>query len=304
MQWSSAWQHGGVALEIRHLRAFVVLAEELNFTRAAERLHLAQQGLSATIRQLEERLGVQLFERSTRMVALTPPGAALLEHAPGILAAVERAETAAREAAEGRRVVTLGLPGAQGAQSVAAVIRRFEAARPDVELVVRYGELTDPSGGLRSGEADVALVSGHFDTTGLEVLVLATEPRYLLMAADHPLAALAEVTAADMAAHPTFRFPTADQELRDFWAGRAERGGEPEYAGEYYSLDGLRSALRSGLGVHLGTRELADADGLVWREVAGIAPVERCVAWRTGDERREVRDLVAAAVAAADDPDG
>jgi DNA-binding transcriptional LysR family regulator len=289
-----------MALEIRHLRAFVVVAEELNFTRAAERLHIAQQGLSSSIRQLEERLGVRLFERSTRMVALTPHGEALYEHAPGILAAVERAEAATRAATGGRRVVTLGLPGAQGSDAVAALVRHFEARSPGVDVEVRYGELTDPSGGLRAGDADVALVSGSFDMTGLEVLLLSSEPCYLLMADDHPLARKPEVTLADMAAHPTFRFPTADRQHRDFWSGRAARGGEPEYVGEYYSLDGLRSALRTGLGVHLGSRLLAQDDGITFREVPGLPPIERGVAWRAGDDRREVRDLVAAAVAAHD----
>lgn len=107
---------------------------------------------------------------------------------------MERAEAATRAAVGGRRVVTLGLPGAQGAYFVSDVQRLFADRCPGVELRVRYGELTEPSGGLRTGDADVALVAAEFDTTDLEVLEISTEPRYLLMAEDHPLTELPEVT--------------------------------------------------------------------------------------------------------------
>src|SRR3954464_11316023 len=88
-------------VELRHLRSFIAVAEELNFTRAAARLHLAQPALSAHVRQLEERIGMQLLERTTRRVSLTPAGGALLEAAPGALAAVDAAVASARAAGAG-----------------------------------------------------------------------------------------------------------------------------------------------------------------------------------------------------------
>lgn len=88
-----------MSIELRHLRAFIAVADELNFTRAAERLFIAQQALSAQIRQLEERVGAQLFERSTRKVELTPAGHALYEQAGPLLAGAEAAVAAARSAA-------------------------------------------------------------------------------------------------------------------------------------------------------------------------------------------------------------
>ena len=88
-----------VDIEIKHLRSFVAVAEERNFTRAAERLHLAQPALSVHIRQLEERMGVQLVERTTRRVALTPAGEALLERSRALLDGVADAVQLARDAA-------------------------------------------------------------------------------------------------------------------------------------------------------------------------------------------------------------
>src|SRR3954454_17719931 len=101
-----------MSVELRHLRAFVAVAEELNFTRAAGRLHLAQQALSSQIRQLEERIGVSLLTRTTRKVELTPAGEVLVDHARAALAATEHAVAAARGAGGGGGGGTVGGGGA------------------------------------------------------------------------------------------------------------------------------------------------------------------------------------------------
>lgn len=92
-----------MSIELRHLRAFVAVAEELNFTRAADRLHLAQQALSTQIRQLEDRVGEQLLQRTTRKVELTAAGEAMLEHARAVLGGADRAVAAARAAGRAPR---------------------------------------------------------------------------------------------------------------------------------------------------------------------------------------------------------
>lgn len=123
-------------MELRHLRYFVAVAEELNFTRAAERLHMAQPPLSTQIRGLEEELGVQLLERDKRRVYLTQPGRHFLDHARGILASVQSAKEEVRSAAAGEvgklsvgftasSMLTLALPPA---------IVKYQAAYPSVEL--------------------------------------------------------------------------------------------------------------------------------------------------------------------------
>ncbi len=284
-------------VELRHLRYFVAVAEELNFTRAAERLHIAQQALSTAIRQLEERIGAQLVERTTRRVTLTPAGLALLDSARALLAGADEAVAAAREAAGERPTLTLGIVASITHAHMGRGLELFAERRPDVEVQVRFGDLLDPSGGLRGGEADLALVYGPFDTTGLELVHLWDDPMVALMAADHPLAAKAELTIAELVQEPCFDFPTPDRRWRDYWMLTEHRSGRPpRIAAQFQTLDGLVAGLRAGLGVNPGTRPLVDSlggeSGIVWRPVAGLPPLEHFIAWRAGDEREVVRELV------------
>lgn len=290
-------------VELRHLRAFVAVAEELSFTRAAVRLHLVQQALSAQIGQLEERLGVQVVERTTRRVALTDAGRELYPRAVAILAAVEEAERVTRAAATERVEVVLGFVAPLDVGAMQPVLRRLAEDEPGIEVTVRFADLLDPSGGLRRGESDVAKVYGPFDTTGLELLPLWTEPRGVAVGATHPFAARDAITIDELVAEPTFDFPTSDPLWREFWTATAHRRGRPPLiAAQYRSLDALLEAVRAGLGVHLMTRPLVrSTSGITWVPVEGLEPLEHFLAWRAGDERPGVAALAAAARAVADD---
>jgi DNA-binding transcriptional LysR family regulator len=293
-------------VELRHLRAFVAVAEELSFTRAAVRLHVVQQALSAQIRQLEERLGVQVVERTTRRVALTDAGRELYARAVGILAAVAEAERATRAAAAERVEVVLGFVAPLDVASMQPVLRRLAEDEPGIEVTVRFADLLDPTGGLRRGESDVAKVYGPFDTTGLELLQLWTEPRGVAVGATHPLAARDAITVEELVAEPTFGFPTPDPHWREFWTAGAHRGGRPPViAAEFRSLDALLEAIRAGLGVHITTQPLArSTSGIAWVPVEGLEPLEHFLAWRAGDDRPGVVALAAAARAVAGDLGG
>ncbi len=287
-------------VELRHLRYFVAVAEELNFTRAAERLHIAQQALSSAIRQLEERVGTQLVERTTRKVELTPAGLALLESARPLLAGADQAVAAAREAAGQRQTLTVGFAAALTHRLMGNGLELFGERRPDVEVLIRFGDLLDPTGGVRSGDADVAVVYGPFDTSGLELSpTLWADPLVACMAADHPLAAKHEVEIADLVEEPTFDFPTPDRRWRDFWMLAEYRGGRPpRITAQFQTLDALLAALRAGLGVHIVSLPLVESSppdsGLVWRPVRALPPLEHRLAWRAGDTRPVLSDLVAA----------
>jgi DNA-binding transcriptional LysR family regulator len=288
-----------VDVELRHLRAFVAVAEELNFTRAARRLFLAQQALSTQIRQLEERVGAQLLVRTTRSVALTQAGEALYAQAHLLLASADAAVAAARAAAVATTPLTVGFVAAVDHGDVSHALDRFAELHPDVRLLVRFGDLPDPTGGLRTRDADVAFVYGPFDQTDLVVVPLFSEPMGVAVAADHPLACREVVTIADVVAEPTFDFPTPDAAWRAYWSAAAHRDGRPvRLAAQYRTLEGLVAALRAGLGVHLATEGLvaSAAGGIAWRRLDDVEPLVHAVARRADDDRPTVRAFVDAAV--------
>jgi DNA-binding transcriptional LysR family regulator len=145
-------------IELRHLRYFVAVAEDESFTAAARRVHVAQQVLSSQIRQLEDALGVQLLERTSRGVALTPAGAAFLESAHATLAVLDRGVTAARNAARAiSGELSVGLNVAAGGELPTTALAAFERAHPQVEVRLRTFDLAEPAAGLLNRSTDVAL---------------------------------------------------------------------------------------------------------------------------------------------------
>ena len=141
-------------------------------------------------------------------------------------------------------------------------LEAFSQAHPDVALLIHFGELTDPSGGIRSGHADAAVVHGPFESRDLELAYLWSDPLVVAMGAGHPLAAKDELTIAEVVGEPTFDFPTPDREWRDFWMLTAHRGGRPpRIVAHFSSLDAMIEAVRAGLGIHVTTAELIDGLG-------------------------------------------
>lgn len=293
-------------IELRHLRAFVAVAEELNFTRAAERLFIAQQGLSAQIRQLEDRIGTRLFERDTRRVALTAAGRALYQQAAALLEDAQAAIAAAQAAAtEQASSLTVGFVVSVEHGSYAHVLNEFNCRYPEIRVMLRFGHATDPTGGLRAGDADVAFVYGPFDRSGLETRYLFTEPLGVVMARDHPLAKVADLSLEQVLAEPTFDFATDDRLWHDYWMATSQRGGvPPKIVAEFRSLDSLVEALRARLGVHTGSRLLANLGGssLIWRPMPELEPLEHSIAWRTGDTTAALQGFVATAVEVVKQP--
>ncbi len=195
-------------VEIRHLRSFVAVAEERNFTRAAERLHLAQPALSVQIRQLEERMGVRLVERTTRRVALTPAGVALLERARALLDGVASAVQQVQDTAAGRTGrLRVGLGATASLDLAPVALRAFAAAVPSADISVHDVRFDDPSGGVRDRTTDVAIVWTPLDETGLDLEPLSEEPRRVVLARDHRLADARRIAVDDLLGEP---FPISD----------------------------------------------------------------------------------------------
>jgi DNA-binding transcriptional LysR family regulator len=294
-------------VEMRHLRALLTLAEELNFTRAAARLHLTQQALSGQIRQLEERVGTQLVERDTRRVQLTRAGETLLEHARPLLAGAEHAVLATRAAGTEASRLTVGYPAPLTRRLVAPAFERFQAIHPEVELTIHFAGFLDPLGGLRGGPADVAFLYGEFEHDGIELSPLFTEPRGVALAADHPLAARSEITIEEFVAEPLVEVPVRDKIWSDFWIAASHRDGVPPRIGASVStLDGLMEAIAAGLGVAITVAPAVDtlgaAAGVVFRPISELSPLTLWVARSEHDDRQHVVALIDAATSALRTP--
>ena len=190
-------------LETRELRYFVAVAEELHFSRAAERLGIAQPPLSRAIQQLERRLGVTLLDRDRRGVALTGAGQVLLDEARAILdGAAAAARRTRRAAAATNRLVLATKAGAN--HELLRKLLDAHAAEPDAaEIEVLLCGMGDQARMLRDGRADVALMQRPFDAlAGFDTEDLLTEQQVAVLPAGHPLAARTSLTMADLGAVP------------------------------------------------------------------------------------------------------
>lgn len=177
------------AVELRHLRYFVAVAEELNFTRAAVRLRTAQPSLSQQIRQLEEELGVTLLDRNRHRVALTDAGRVFLQQAKDILSRVDHAKRLARQAADGFAGELAVGTFASADVRVLPVLRSLVAERmPELRLILHSRYAVEPVSGLRTGKLDVAFMRQPEDTEGLEVIELVREQVVIALPSHHPLA--------------------------------------------------------------------------------------------------------------------
>ena len=168
-------------LELRDLRYFLAVAEELNFTRAAERLHLAQQALSSAIRNLEADLGFALFTRSTRHVALTAASEALVSGARHVLASAADAVDEVLRAGSGRsgRLI-IGF-------STRDMIRRFRQVAPDVDVRLVEHDFSDPSAGLMSGGSQAAFVFSPLPEERVEAITVFEDARHVALRQGMPL---------------------------------------------------------------------------------------------------------------------
>lgn len=283
---------------LRDLRYFVAVAEELNFTRAAERLFVSQPALSKQIRRLEDDLRVRLFERDRRTVALTAPGEALLPAAREMLGRWDQAQReVADAAAAAAAVLTVGLSTSVGRGLLGAVRDRFAERRPGWRLRMRQVDWADASAGLASGDVDVAFVWLPVTAEGaFHLRVVAREPRWVAFRDDHRLAGRDEVDFADLLDEPFLALPESAGPLRDHWLAVADRGGRPVRVGATVAnADETFAAIEEGSGIVLlsaGNAAIYRRPGVRAVPVAGLPPTELAAAWRRGDDRTVVRDFV------------
>jgi DNA-binding transcriptional LysR family regulator len=202
-------------VELRHLRCFVAVAEELHFRRAAERLHVAQPAVSEQIRKLEEELGVRLFDRTQRSVALTDAGAALLTEAYRVLRQAHAAQLAARSASTRPRLRIGYVPTALRA-SLPRTLRRLAAAMPSLQTTIEPGTGLELVDAVRTGELDAAVVSLPVLTAEVNVTPLGEQRVIAVFPAGHEHAVKPHVALERIAPERIVLLPRdADRPLYD-----------------------------------------------------------------------------------------
>ncbi|MGA4844030.1 LysR family transcriptional regulator [Streptomyces sp. G45] len=262
-------------MELRVLRYFVVVAEELHFGRAAARLHMSQPPLSRAVKRLEADLGCALFDRSSAGVALTAAGAVLLDEARSLLDQADRVRGRVAAAA-GAATLTVGILGDGADPGATRLADAYRRRYPGVEVRVRDTDLTDPTCGLHAGLVDVALTRAPFDETGLTVRELRADPVGALLRADDPLARRERLRLADLADRRWFAFPEGtDPHWRSYWSG-----GEPRQGPVVRSVHECRQAVLWGGTVGMTLLGHPPAPGLTVVPVADMPPSRVVAAWK------------------------
>ncbi|WP_417215674.1 LysR family transcriptional regulator [Arthrobacter sp.] len=262
-------------MELKHLKAFAVVAEELHFGRAADRLGIAQPQLSQWVKRLEADLGAPLFSRNTRSVHLTQQGEAILKPARQTIDWARRTELAVlANDPEVFGKVRIGYAGASSREVLPAIARAIRAAEPGIELDLRSMVYGGHAPGLvAAGELEIGFSRLPLHQSSVHGRVFAFERVLVALPADHRLAALDEVPLAELAHEPWVSFPaTKGSNVRDMGLRLAhETGFTPRIAQEAPDSYAILGLVAAGVGVSLTVSSVRhiETPGLVYRDLAG-----------------------------------
>jgi DNA-binding transcriptional LysR family regulator len=277
-------------VELRHLRYFVAVAEELNFSRAADRLHMAQPPLSAAIRQLEQHVGAELLLRTTREVRLTDAGRTFLDGARRTLAELERAQSDARRAAAGDTGrLRIAFSWSMRFETLPALGHAFRASHPDVELLTEEMWNARMLPALRSGTIDAALALCPEIDPDFSYEPIRSETLIAVVADTHPLAGRDSTALNALAGEAFLMFPRElGPRLYDFMVGLCRRAGfEPSMRHESFHSGWEMQTLADVPVVALAPASVARAlaPGLSAVHIADPPDrLESCVIWRSDDD--------------------
>jgi DNA-binding transcriptional LysR family regulator len=279
-----------IAMELRHLRYFVGVAEELNFSRASARLRVAQPALSIQVKNLETELGVRLLERSSHHVALTAAGEVFLQKSRLILTAADEAMGAARRAHHGEvGRLAIGFIGSISHELLPQLLQAYRLQYPGVELSLQEVAPRQQVDDLLAGSLDVGFVGMAFAdlNPGLEVEVLAREPLVAALPTEHPLSHAKSISLARLAQE---RFiltsPRNAPVFNDWLIGLCRKAGfVPQVAREVDRATTVLNYIAAGFGISIFPGQVAQlpAPGVSFVPLAKSVPsYPYTMAWKKG----------------------
>jgi DNA-binding transcriptional LysR family regulator len=272
-------------VEVRHLRAFVAVAEELNFSRAAERLHIAQPALSAQIRTLETQLGCELFVRTTRKVELTPAGEMLVEDAREIVARADEAAAKLLAVGRGRRgLLRIGFVAQGAGETSTEIFRRFAAEFPAVETeLVECATLEETQRRVRDHELDLGFAWMPILYEELLTDPILSERKLIAMHPEHPLAGKRALTASDLESEPIVApWDHLPEEMLDFWFTPFRNSGRLPADPNAKSADECLSFVSRGIALYCvpeSVQRFYPRPDVVFRPIMDVAPAQVVLAW-------------------------
>ena len=287
----------GVAVELRQLRYFLAVAEELHFGRAAERLHIVQPAVSQQVRRLERELGVPLFGRTTRSVSLTEAGQRFLPHARAVLAAADRAADSVAEFRPSAALVRLGTSEGLG-DHLDRLLGAFTRLAPGVQLELVHAPTPQRLQRVRDGSLDATIVRGSWPPAGLDFTPLWTDEVLVALPAAHPLASAEVVSFADLADLPArLSSPERNRPLYELvLASCREAGFEPLLGKEFTTAQDTLGTLGFGRPhwtvFYRAHANLLPVPGVVFRPLKDPSPRMRTYL-ATPADRRVTPELVA-----------
>jgi DNA-binding transcriptional LysR family regulator len=273
-------------MELRQLEYFIAVAEEANFTRAAERVHISQSGISAQIRRLERELGAELIDRSTRSAGLTAAGEAALGHARAVVACANAVQQAVGEVTDlirGRLVI--GMVIGCTITPLFDALSAFHVAHPGVEISLLEDNSDRLIDGVRAGAIDLALVgTGAAEPAGLGALTIISERLVAGVPAGHPLTKKRRVALSDVSAHPIVCMPRGTGIRTVFDQACAAQAIRPRIALQASAAGAIVDLAVRGLGVAILSESMAAnyRDQLNARTIDDVEiPVLLALVWMT-----------------------
>lgn len=276
-------------IELRHLRYFIAVAEELHFGRAAERLHMAQPPLSQQIRQLEDQLGFQLFYRTKRSVQLTEAGQVFLQSSLKLLQQLEQAIETGRQVSRGEKgQLVIGFVSSAAYNVLPVILRSFRSQVPAVRLELHELPTNEQLEWLREGKIDVGLLRPPVEDKSLNLMTIVREPMVVALPESHAFVSQNQIALSSLANEDFILFPRplSPRAYDQIISLCQQAGFSPNVVQEAMQMQTIVSLVAGGIGVAIVPVSLQNMQrtGVVYRPLEEPAPcAEIALVWRHND---------------------